>query len=219
MLMIVFTFAFHHVAKISSGGVPYPIFSYTALIPWTFFASSLAFSANSVIAAGGMITKVYFPRMLVAFSSTLSYLFDFALSFSILIAMMVYYGIYPNVAHVWLVVPLIVLALATAVGVGFWLAALNVRYRDVRFIVPFLINMWLFATPVVYPASSISGTARTIYSLNPMAGVVEGFRWALIDSGSLDVGSLLVSAAVALVVLVGGAYYFRRVERIFADVV
>jgi lipopolysaccharide transport system permease protein len=218
-LMVVFNVLLHRVGKVPSQGVPYPIFSYTALIAWTFFSSSLSFAANSVVASGALITKVYFPRLIVAIAPALSYIVDLALSFTVLIGMMFYYGIYPDPARVFLVLPLTLLALVTATGVGMWLSALNVRYRDVRFVVPFLIQIWFFASPVIYPPTLIHGVWKTIYALNPMAGVLEGFRWALIGVGPVDVSSLLISSAVALVVLVGGAYHFRRLERTFADVV
>jgi lipopolysaccharide transport system permease protein len=218
-LMVVFNVLLHKVGKVPSEGVPYPIFSYTALIAWTFFSSSLSFASNSVVASGALISKVYFPRLIVAISPALSYLVDLALAFTVLIGMMFYYGIYPDPLHVWLVLPLTLLALVTAIGVGMWLSALNVRYRDVRFLVPFLIQIWFFLTPVIYPASLIHGAWRTIYALNPMAGVVDGFRWALIGVGPLHPGTLLISAGVSVVVLVGGAFHFRRLERTFADVV
>jgi lipopolysaccharide transport system permease protein len=216
--MLVFSLFFGRLAKIPSDGVPYPIFSYAALIPWTFFANGLNQSSNSLIGSANVIKKVYFPRLIVPISAVMSGLPDFAISFTLMIVMMFYYGVFPTVAIVWLPL-LFLLAFVTALGVGLWLSALNVEYRDVRYIIPFLTQFWLFATPIAYPASLIKEPWRTFYGINPMVGVVEGFRWALLGTDTRPGPTILVSALVALLLLVGGAFYFRRMERNFADVV
>jgi lipopolysaccharide transport system permease protein len=215
--MLVFSLFFGRLAKIPSDGVPYPIFSYAALVPWTFFATALGQSANSLVGSANLIAKVYFPRLIIPIASTLAGLLDLTIAALVLLGMLAYYQIVPGLAI--LLLPLFVLlALVTALGVGLWLSALNVQYRDVRYIVPFLIQFWMFATPVAYPSSLLGEPWRTLYGLNPMAGVVEGFRWALL--GTPPPGRLiLLSAAVALLLLISGALYFRRMEQTFADVV
>lgn len=216
--MVVFSVFFGQLARIPSGGVPYPIFAYTALVPWMYFANALTQSSNSLVEHERMITKVYFPRLIVPMATVLAGLVDFALAFVVLIGMMLFYGLVPTVAI--LAVPFFVLlATATVLAVGLWLSALNVRYRDVRYTVPFLIQLWLFATPVAYPSSLVPEQWRSLYGLNPMAGVVEGFRWALLGQAQVSGSLLLVSVLAVLGLLVGGLYYFRRVERTFADVV
>ena len=218
MTMVVFSLFFGRLAKIPSDGVPYPIFSFAALVPWTFFANGLAGSSNSIVGSAHLITKVYFPRLVVPLASVLPGLVDFALSFLILIIMMLFYGIVPSLAILWLPVFLL-LALTTALGVGLWLSALNVEYRDVRFLVPFLTQIWLFATPIAYPSSLLPEPWRTIYGLNPMVGVVEGFRWALLGTNQAPGPIILVSATASVLILITGAFYFRRMERTFADIV
>jgi lipopolysaccharide transport system permease protein len=218
MTMVVFSLFFGRLAKIPSDGVPYPIFSFAALVPWTFFANGLAASSNSIVGSSHLITKVYFPRLVVPLASVLPGLVDFALSFLILLIMMLFYGIVPSLAILWLPVFLL-LALTTALGVGLWLSALNVEYRDVRFLVPFLSQIWLFATPIAYPSSLLPEPWRTIYGLNPMVGVVEGFRWALLGTNRAPGPIILVSAAASVLILITGAFYFRRMERTFADIV
>jgi lipopolysaccharide transport system permease protein len=215
--MLVFSLFFGRLAKIPSDGVPYPIFSYAALVPWTFFATALGQSANSLVGSANLIAKVYFPRLIIPIASTLAGLLDLTIAALVLFGMLAYYQIVPGLAI--LLLPLFaLLALVTALGVGLWLSALNVQYRDVRYIVPFLIQFWMFATPVAYPSSLLGEPWRTLYGLNPMAGVVEGFRWALL--GTPPPGRLiLLSAAVALLLLISGALYFRRMEQTFADVV
>lgn len=215
--MVVFSIFFGGLAKVPSDGIPYPIFSYTALLPWTFFANGLNQASNSLVGSANLISRVYFPRLIVPLSSVLSGLLDFIIAFSVLLGMMFFYGIWPTIAVFWL--PLfLLLALVTSLGVGFWLSALNVQYRDIRYVVPFLTQFWLFATPIVYPSSLLSEPWRTLYGLNPMAGVVEGFRWVLI--GSNPPGPMLaVSVLVAVLIFITGIYYFQRVEQIFADVV
>ena len=216
--MIVFSIFFGWLAKIPSDGLPYPIFAYCALLPWQLFAHSLTQSSNSLVANQHLITKVYFPRLVIPVSTVLAGLLDFLIAFVLLIGMMIYYGMAPT-AVAWTVPLFVLLAIGTALGVGLWLSALNVQYRDVRYAIPFLTQLWLFATPIAYPSSLIPGPWRTIYGLNPMAGVVEGFRWALLGTGNPPGGLLLVSVAVTLIVLLSGLYYFRRMERTFADTV
>jgi len=216
--MVVFSIFFGKLGKIPSDGVPYPIFTYAALVPWMFFANGLAQSSNSLVGSANLITKVYFPRLIIPIATVLSGVVDFVIAFAVLLAMMLYYGILPTRNTVWL--PLfLLLALLTSLGVGLWLSALNVEYRDVRYIVPFLTQFWLFASPVAYPSSLLSPPWQTVYGLNPMVGVIEGFRWALLGTATGPGPLIAVSSLVALLVLVAGAFYFRRMETTFADVV
>jgi lipopolysaccharide transport system permease protein len=224
LTMVVFTIFFGGIAGISSDGLPYPIFSYAALLPWTFFAQGLSQSSNSLVGSQNLITKVYFPRLIIPLAAVLSGVVDFFLAFLVLLAMMAFYGIWPGLAIIWL--PLfLALAFTTALGVGLWMSALNVEYRDVRYVVPFLVQIWLFITPVIYPTSAVTdrlesiGLPAWLYGLNPMVGVVEGFRWALLGVGSRPGPLILASAAVAALITVSGAFYFRRMEQTFADVV
>src|SRR6202050_1341121 len=217
MTMLVFSLFFGRLAKVPSDGVPYPIFAYVALLPWQLFAFALNESSNSLVASQNLITKVYFPRLVIPISSVLAGLVDFAIAFVILLVMMLYYGIVPTAA-VALLPLFLLLAVATALSVGLWLSALNVKYRDVRYTIPFLTQFWMFATPVAYPSSLIPERWRAIYGLNPMAGVVGGFRWALL--GKSAPGPLLsVSVLAVIVLLIGGLRYFRKTESTFADVV
>lgn len=216
--MLLFSLFFGKLAKMPSDGIPYPIFSYAALVPWTFFVHGLSQTTNSLVGSSNLITKVYFPRLVIPLASVLSGLVDFMLAFSLLIVMMLYYGIVPTMNALWL--PLfLLLALVTSLGVGLWLSVLNVEYRDVRYVLPFITQFWMFATPIVYPSSLLSEPWRTIYGLNPMVGVVEGFRWALLGTGSSPGPMIAVSALAALGILVGGTFYFRRMEKRFADLV
>lgn len=217
LLMVVFSVFFGRLMKFPSQGVPYPVFTYTALVPWQLFANAVAQSGQSLVSSQQLLTKVYFPRLALPIAATLGNLVDFAFAFVVLIGMMVYYGIVPTAAV--LVTPLFaLLAAVTALGVGLWLSALNVKYRDVRYVIPFLVQLWLFASPVAYSSTIVPARFRWIYDLNPMVGVVEGFRWALLGTGHLD-PMYAVSAGVALVVLLAGLVYFRRTEKTFADVV
>lgn len=219
MTMVVFSLVFGRLASMPSDGVPYPLFSYTALIPWTLFANGLTSSANSLVSSSNLLTKIYFPRLIIPVASLGAGLVDFALSFGLLFGLMAYYGFAPSLNVVFL--PLfLLLAVTCSLAVGLWLSALNVQYRDVRYVVPFLTQFWLFITPVAYPATLIKNDLlRTLYGLNPMAGVVEGMRWALLGTGHSPGPMLWVSAGVTLCLLVSGAFYFRRLERTFADVV
>jgi len=216
--MVVFSVFFGKLAKMPSDDIPYPIFSYAALVPWTFFANGLSQSSSSLVASANLIKKVYFPRLVVPISSVISGAVDFVLAFAVLLGMMLFYGIVPTAAIVWLPLLLLV-ALVTSLGVGLWLTAMNVQFRDVRYAVPFLVQAWMFATPIAYPSSLLDEPWRTLYGINPMAGVVEGFRWALLGTDTAPGPILLVSALVAVGLLISGAFYFRRMEKTFADVV
>jgi lipopolysaccharide transport system permease protein len=216
--MVVFSLFFGQLGKMPSDGMPYPIFSFAALVPWTFFANGLNQSSNSLVGSSNLITKVYFPRLVVPLAAVLSGVLDFALAFLVLLGMMFFYGIVPTLNILWLPL-LFLLALITSLGVGLWLSALNVEFRDVRYLITFVTQLWLFATPIAYPSSMLPGPWRTIYGLNPMAGVVEGFRWALLGTNSAPGPIIAVSSTVAVVILITGAFYFRRMERTFADFV
>jgi lipopolysaccharide transport system permease protein len=216
--MVVFSLFFGKLAKIPSDGIPYPIFAYAALVPWTFFANGLNNSSNSLVGSANLIKKVYFPRLVVPISSVISGGLDFVLAFIVLLGMMLFYGIFPTVNIIWLPL-LLVLAFVTALGVGLWLSAMNVQFRDVRSAVPFLTQFWLFATPIAYPSSLLSEPWRTLYGINPMVGVVEGFRWALLGTETAPGPIIIVSSLVAVMLLVSGAFFFRRMEKTFADVV
>lgn len=217
--MVVFSLFFGKLARMPSDGIPYPVFSYAALVPWTFFANGLNQSSNSLVGSSHLITKVYFPRLTIPIATVLSGAVDFALAFLVLLVMMVYYGMMPTINV--LLLPLFLLqALVTSLGVGLWLSALNVEFRDVRYVVPFLVQLWLFATPIAYPSSLLSEPWRTVYALNPMVGVVEGFRWALLGTTSTATAPLLIASSfTAILLLISGAFYFRRMEKTFADVV
>jgi lipopolysaccharide transport system permease protein len=218
LTMLVFSLFFGRLGKIPSDGIPYPIFSFAALVPWTFFANGLGQSSNSLVGSSNLITKVYFPRLIVPLASVFSGIVDFALAFIVLLGMMLYYGLIPTLNVLWL--PLfLLLALITSLGVGLWLSALNVEYRDVRYVVPFITQFWLLATPIAYPSSLLHEPWRTIYGLNPMVGVVEGFRWALLRTDTAPGPLIAVSSAAALIILITGAFYFRRMEKTFADIV
>lgn len=216
--MIVFSIFFGRLAGIPSDGVPYPIFSFAALVPWTFFANSLTQSSNSLVSSANLIQKVYFPRLAVPIATVFSGLVDFFLAFFMLLAMMLYYGLVPTLNVIWLPA-FFILALVTSLGVGLWLSALNVRFRDIRYIVPFLVQFWMFSSPIAYPSSLLSEPWRTLYGLNPMVGVIEGFRWGLLGTSSAPGGIIAVSSLMAIAIAVGGAFYFRRVEKTFADIV
>jgi lipopolysaccharide transport system permease protein len=218
MTMVVFSLFFGKLGKIPSEGVPYPIFSFAALVPWTFFATGLGQGANSLVGSQNLIKKVYFPRLVIPIASVLSGVVDFALAFLVLLGMMLFYGIVPTLNVLWLPL-LLLLALVTSLGVSLWLSALNVQFRDIRYTVPFLTQFWLFATPIAYPSSLLPEPWRTLYGLNPMAGVVEGFRWALLGTATRPGPMILVSTVAAVTLLVTGAFYFRRMEKTFADVV
>lgn len=216
--MVVFSLFFGKLARVPSDGIPYPIFSYAALVPWQFFANGLTASSTSLVTSANLIKKIYFPRLVVPISAVLSGAVDFSLAFVVLLGMMLFYGTVPTAAIVWLPL-LLLLALVTSLGVGLWLTAMNVQFRDVRYAVPFLVQAWMFATPIAYPSSLLDEPWRTLYGINPMVGVVEGFRWALLGTETAPGPIVLVSAVVAVALLISGAYYFRRMEKTFADVV
>lgn len=218
LMMVVFSLFFGKLAGIPSEGIPYPIFSYCGLLPWTFFAQGLSQASISLVGSAHLITKVYFPRSIIPLSAVLVGLMDFALAFLVLVAMMVYYGISPGVNVIWLP-GFLLLALITSLGTGLWLSALNVKYRDVRYTIPFLTQIGMFATPVIYPSTLLHGSWRVLLGLNPMTAVVEGFRWTLLRVGRPPGAMLGISVLVALALFVSGALYFRKVERTFADVV
>jgi lipopolysaccharide transport system permease protein len=217
LTMAICTVIFGGLAKIPSDGVPYPLFVLAALLPWTLFTEGLTRSTVSMVTNANIMTKVYFPRLIMPLSSIISPLVDFAVSFIILIAMMVYYGYAPTLNIIFL--PLfLLLALATSLGVGLWLSALNVKYRDFQYTVPFIIQIGMYASPVVYASSLVPASLRVWYGLNPMAGVIEGFRWALLGTGTPS-AMVLVSVGMVIVLLVSGMFYFRRMEQYYADIV
>jgi len=216
--MVVFSVFFGRLAKLPSEGVPYPIFTYCALVPWTYFATALTQSSNSLVDHARLITKVYFPRILVPAAAVIAGLLDLAIAFVVLVGMLLWYDVTPGPAV--LLLPLLaLLATLTALAVGLWLSALNVQYRDVKYTIPFLVQFWLFVTPVAYSSTLVPERWRALYALNPMTGVVEGFRWALLGHRAAPGPMLLVSTASVLLLLVGGLFYFRRMEQRFADVV
>jgi lipopolysaccharide transport system permease protein len=218
LTMMVFSLFFGKLARIPSQGLPYPIFYYTALLPWMYFATAMQSATNVVVEQQRVITKIYFPRVVLPIAAVLAGLLDFAISFAVLLALMAYYRMAPTGAVIWL--PLFtLLAVFTALGVGLWLSALNALYRDVRYVVPFLVQFWLFASPVAYPSSLVPEKWRWLYGLNPMAGVIEGFRWALTGHGQPP-GILLAASSVAVVLLVlTGLVYYHAMEGTIADVV
>jgi lipopolysaccharide transport system permease protein len=218
LTMLVFSVFFGHFANVPSEGVPYPIFSFAALVPWMFFSNGLTLGANSLVITPELVTKVYFPRILMPTATVLAGLVDMALATFVLLGMMWWYGIVPTAAVLW--VPLlVVLLVVTTLGVVIWLSALTVEYHDVRYALPFLVQLWFFATPIAYPPSIVPAGWRVVLGLNPLAGVVEGFRWAFLGTNPAPGPMVLVSALVAVLVLVSGLAYFARVETRFADVI
>jgi lipopolysaccharide transport system permease protein len=216
--MLVFTVVFGKLAKMPSDGVPYPLFSYAALLPWNYFAQGLASSSDSLVGSANLIKKVYFPRLAIPVAAVCGGVVDFLIAFGVLLLMMGYFMVTPTGNIVWL--PLfLLLALVTALGVGLWLSALNVQYRDVKYTVPFLVQFWMYATPIVWPSSLLPEPWKTVYGLNPMAGVVEGFRWALLGVQTPPGPMVWASVGAAVALLVSGAFFFRRMEKTFADVV
>ena len=218
LTMVIFSLFFGRLANIPSDGVPYPVFSFAALVPWTFFANALTQASNSLVLSGNMLKKIYFPRLALPIATVLAGVIDFVLAFIVLLGIMFYYGLVPTANIIWL--PFFaLLALVTSIGVSLWLAAMNVQFRDVRYTIPFLTQAWLFVTPIAYPSSLLPESLRIVYGLNPMSGVVEGFRWALLGTDTAPGPMLIVSSLVALILLVTGAFYFRRMENSFADVI
>jgi lipopolysaccharide transport system permease protein len=216
--MLIFSLFFGRLAKMPSDGIPYPLFAYAALIPWTFFATGVTLSSNSLVMSANMLKKVYFPRLLIPIGTVASGLVDFAFAFVVLFGMMAYYHRMPSQSIIWL--PLfLILALVTSLAVGVWLSSLNVQFRDVRYMVPFLVQFWMFATPIAYPSSLLREPWRTLYGLNPMVGVVEGFRWSLLGTSTSPGLMIIASSMAAMLAMVAGAMWFRRMERTFADLV
>lgn len=218
LTMVIFTVIFGNFANMPSDGLPYPIFAYTALLPWNYFSQAISRSGSSLVGNANLISKVYFPRLIVPIAAAVAPLVDFAVAFVILIGMMLWFGIAPN----WgvLALPLfLLLAFFTALAAGLWLSALNVRYRDVAYTIPFLVQVWMYVSPVVYSISLVPEKWRLLFSLNPMTGVIEGFRWALLGKASPDFGVMAVSALVVLGLLFSGLIYFKRMEQTFADVI
>jgi lipopolysaccharide transport system permease protein len=215
---VIFTVVFGNLAKIPSGNLPYPLFAFAALLPWNYFAGALNRAGTSLVNNANLITKIYFPRLIIPLAGVINGLVDFGISLIVLVALMIYYGVVPNAA-VLLLPFFLLMAIGTALGVSLWLAALGVQYRDVNYLLPFLSQVWMYATPVVYPASLFPERWRPLLGLNPMAGVVEGFRWALTGSGDAPGPLLLVSVGIIVVLLVSGLVFFRNTERTFADVV
>jgi lipopolysaccharide transport system permease protein len=219
LTMVVFSLFFGKLAKVPSDGIPYPIFSYAALVPWTFFSRGLTQASNSLVGSANMIKKIYFPRLAMPIATVLSGVVDFILAFIVLLGMMLFYGIVPTLNALWLPF-FMLLSIITTLGVSLWLSAMNVQFRDVRYVVPFITQFWMFATPIAYPTSLIQNPyVRLAYALNPMVGVVEGFRWCLLGTDTPPGTMVIVSTIVAMIMLISGAYYFRRIEKTFADVV
>jgi len=220
LTMLVFTFIFGRVAKLpTDSNVPYPIFSYVALLPWGLFVTALNQASRSLTSNTHMVTKIYFPRLVLPLASVLGGLVDFAIAFVILIGMMIYYGVAPSIHAIWALPLFLLLAIITALGVALWLSAINVQYRDVNYALPFLTQFWLFLTPVAYSAKLISEQWQLVYSLNPMAGVVNGFRWALLGTDTGPGPEMAISVVISLLVLISGLFYFRNMEKTFADTI
>lgn len=216
--MIVFTLFFGRLAKVPSDGIPYPIFVYAGLLPWTYFANALSASGNSLVGSANLITKVYFPRIIIPASASLAGLLDFFIAMLVLGILMIYYQFLPGIGL--LLFPILVaLTFLSAVGVGLWLSALNAQYRDIRYAIPFLIQIWMFISPVIYPVSMVSKQYQWLLALNPMGGVINAFRESLLGHQPIDWFLLAISAAIILFLFLSGLYYFRRMEKTFADVV
>jgi len=218
LTMVVFTIVFGQLVHVSTGQIPYPVFAYVALLPWTFFAGAISRSGNSLVYDANLISKIYFPRLLLPLAAILSNLVDFAMAFVILIGMMLFLGVVPQ-ASILTLPFFLLLAILTSFSVGLWLSALNVKYRDINYVIPFLVQIWLFVTPVAYPTTVVPERWRLLYSLNPMVGVVEGFRWALLGQQNVSWDLMFLSVLLILVLFITGLFYFRRVEFEFADVV
>ena len=218
LTMLIFNFIFGTVAKVNTEGIPYPIFSYTALLPWGLFSAALNNASRSLTTNQNMVSKIYFPRLVLPLASVLGGLVDFAIAFLILIVLMIYYKVTPTAA-IWTLPLFLVLTVVTALGVSLWLSAINVQYRDVNYVLPFLTQFWLFLTPVAYSANVISAKWQFVYSLNPMAGVVNGFRWALLGTNTGPNMNMAISIGISLIFLVSGLFYFRSMERTFADTI
>jgi lipopolysaccharide transport system permease protein len=215
---VVFTIIFGRFAKIPSDGVPYSVFSLAAMVPWTYFSTALAGSGNSLVSSTSLITKVYFPRLVIPFAPVIAGLVDFAIGFAILLVFMFSYGIIPGISSLVVVPVLLAVTVLTAAGAGCWFAALNIQYRDVKYVIPFLVQVWMYASPIVYPMSIVPTKYRAIYALNPIAGVVEGFRSSLLGTNAIAWHTIWISLGAGLALFISGAVYFRRTEHVFADV-
>jgi lipopolysaccharide transport system permease protein len=218
LTMVVFSVLFGRLLGMPSDDIPYPIFSYTALLPWGVFSKALNDAGRSIVTNRSMITKIYFPRLIIPLASVISGVVDFIIAFIVLLGMMWYYDISPT-SNIWTLPLLLLLALITALGVGLWLSAMNVLYRDIGYVIPFLTQLWFYLTPIVYPTSKIPEEWQLVYALNPMVGVVEGFRWALLDTNTSPGPMVVVSGIISIILMISGMFYFRRMERTFADVV
>ena len=216
--MIIFTIFFGNIAKIPSDGVPYPIFSYSGLLLWIYFSTSVSSSSNSVVGSSNLITKVYFPRLIIPLTSSLAGMVDYCIAFIILVLMMIYYGITPGFSIIFLPIVLF-LTFITATGFGLWFSSLNVKYRDVRHALPFFIQLLLFATPVIYPLTFVPEKYRWLLSLNPMSGIIEVHRACILGNKSIDLNTLSISVSISLIIFISGLFYFRRTERFFADII
>jgi lipopolysaccharide transport system permease protein len=216
--MIVFTIFFGKLAKVPSDGIPYPIFVYAGLLPWTYFSNALSISGNSLVGSARLITKVYFPRLIVPAVGPIAGIVDFCIAMTVLICMMIYYQFTPGI-NIFLFPMLIFLTFLCALGTGLWLSALNVKYRDIRFTIPFITQLWLFVTPVIYPVSMANEKYRWLFAINPMGGVIKTFRSSILGHMPIDWNLLGISSAIILIILISGLYYFRRVEKHFSDVV
>jgi lipopolysaccharide transport system permease protein len=218
LTMLIFSLFFGRLAKVPSDGIPYPLFSFAALVPWTFFNTAVLQSSNSVVASANLITKVYFPRLAIPLATVIAATVDFAIASGVLGVVMLYYRRLPT-AHVVYLPLFVLLAVLASLGVGLWLSALNVKYRDIRYVVPFLLQFWMFASPIAYPTSMLPARWRTLYALNPMVGVIDGIRWALLGTHTAPGPVIFVSSLATVAFVIGGALYFRKVESRFADVV
>jgi lipopolysaccharide transport system permease protein len=216
--MVIFSVIFGNFAKIPSGDLPYPLFAFAGLLPWVYFSTCMTSTSGSIVSNSNLVTKVYFPRLIVPLAACVTPAVDFVLSFIVLLGMMTWYGIWPS-WHVVVLPVLLVMALVTSLGVGLWLATLNVRYRDIPYTIPFLAQVWMYASPVVYPVSIVPRRWQWVLGLNPMTGVIEGVRWALLDQQAPTLSVIIASVAVGIVLLTGGLAYFRKGERHFADVI
>lgn len=216
--MIVFTLFFGRLAKMPSDGIPYPIFNYTAMVAWTYFSNSITMAGNSLIGNTNLISKVYFPRLIIPVSAVLAGLLDFVIAFCVLLLMMLYYQIYPT-AMIAVVPVLACLMVLSAGGVGMFLAALNAKYRDIRYTIPFLVQLWMFASPIVYPATLVPEKYHLIYAVNPMVGIIEGFRSALLGTVAFPYEMVLISAVVSLIIFITGLIYYKQMESYFADII
>jgi lipopolysaccharide transport system permease protein len=218
MTMVIFSIIFGYLANLPSDGIPYPVYTFCALLPWNYFARSLTDSSDSLVNSSNLITKVYFPRLILPLSKVLAGFVDFAIAFIILLALMVWYQITPSYG-IFLLPVFILIAMLTAFGIGLWLTALNVKYRDIRFVVPFMTQLWMYTSPVAYSTNLIPVKWQWLYGLNPMVGVIEGFRWALLNKDAPDILMMSVSSGIVLIILVGGIYYFRKTEQTFSDII